>query len=100
MMRAYAETDRLPARFVLSYFGEPFEPPCGNCDNCLAGTVRARRARGRAVRGRRARRPRRLGRRASSSATRTTRVVVLFDDVGYKTLALAVVVERALLRAA
>ena len=27
-------------------------------------------------------------------------VVVLFDDVGYKTLALAVVVERALLRAA
>ena len=27
-------------------------------------------------------------------------VVVLFDDVGYKTLALDVVVERALLRAA
>jgi len=27
-------------------------------------------------------------------------VVVLFDDVGYKALALAVVVERALLRAA
>jgi len=26
--------------------------------------------------------------------------VVLFDDVGYKTLALAVVLERALLRAA
>jgi hypothetical protein len=27
-------------------------------------------------------------------------VVVLFDDVGYKTLALGVVLERALLRAA
>ena len=40
------------------------------------------------------------GARASSSATTTTALVVLFDDVGYKTLALAVVVERELLRAA
>src|SRR5207237_2688814 len=41
MMRGYAETDGCRRGFVLSYFGEPFEPPCGNCDNCLAGRVQA-----------------------------------------------------------
>ena len=41
MMRAYAETDDCRRAFILSYFGEPFEPPCGRCDNCEAGRVHA-----------------------------------------------------------
>ena len=41
MMRAYAETDDCRRAFILSYFGEPFEPPCGLCDNCEAGRVHA-----------------------------------------------------------
>src|SRR5215210_7711220 len=41
MMRAYAETDGCRRAFVLSYFGEPFEAPCGNCDNCVAGHAAA-----------------------------------------------------------
>ena len=34
MMRAYAETDGCRRAFILGYFGEGYEPPCGNCDVC------------------------------------------------------------------
>jgi ATP-dependent DNA helicase RecQ len=100
MMRAYAETDACRRGFVLSYFGEPVDGPCGNCDNCDAGRaaeaappadvpfpVGARVAHGDWGEG--------VVQRYDDAA-----LVVLFDDVGYKTLALAVVVERELLRAA
>ena len=95
MMRGYAETDACRRAFVLSYFGEPFESPCGSCDNCAAGRTEAVPRRG-ALRRRRAGQPRRVG-RGRRAALRRRRTVVLFDEVGYKTLALAVVVERALL---
>jgi ATP-dependent DNA helicase RecQ len=98
MMRSYAEADGCRREFVLSYFGEPFEAPCGNCDNCLAGrseaapaqvpfSVGARVAHGDWGEG--------VVQRYDDAA-----VVVLFDDVGYKTLALDLVLERELLRAA
>jgi ATP-dependent DNA helicase RecQ len=99
MMRSYAETDGCRREFVLSYFGEPFEPPCGNCDNCLAGhaspgppagmpfAVGSRVAHGDWGEG--------VVQRCDGAA-----IVVLFDEVGYKTLALEVVLERSLLRAA
>ena len=100
MMRAYAETDTCRRGFVLSYFGEPVDGPCGHCDNCEAGRaeeaappddvpfpVGARVAHGEWGEG--------VVQRYDDDA-----LVVLFDDVGYKTLALAVVVERELLRAA
>lgn len=34
MMRGYAETKACRREYILSYFGEAFETPCGNCDNC------------------------------------------------------------------
>lgn len=37
MMRAYAERKGCRRAFLLGYFGEDFEPPCGNCDNCDRG---------------------------------------------------------------
>jgi ATP-dependent DNA helicase RecQ len=37
MVRGYAEHDTCRRAFLLGYFGEAFEPPCGNCDNCEAG---------------------------------------------------------------
>src|SRR3954451_19018892 len=41
MIRAYAELDTGCRRdFILNYFGQSFDPPCGNCDNCGAGRVR------------------------------------------------------------
>ncbi len=39
MIRAYAETTGCRRGALLGYFGEPFEPPCDNCDRCLAGDV-------------------------------------------------------------
>src|SRR3954468_25042470 len=96
MMRAYAEADGCRRAFVLSYFGEPFEPPCGNCDNCVAGlgddvptqqpfAVGARLVHERFGEG--------VLQRYDGDA-----LVVLFDDVGYKSLALGPVTERNLLR--
>jgi ATP-dependent DNA helicase RecQ len=100
MMRAYAETDTCRRAFILSYFGEPFEPPCGNCDNCVAGRAEAAAAPDDV--------PFAVGSRVAHGEWGEgvvqryddEAVVVLFDEVGYKTLALAVVVERSLLRAA
>jgi ATP-dependent DNA helicase RecQ len=99
MIRGYAETDGCRRAFVLAYFGEPFEPPCGNCDNCLAGRtgdatpddvpfeVGSRVAHGQWGEG--------VVQRYDDDT-----VVVLFDEVGYKTLALEVVEARRLLRTA
>jgi ATP-dependent DNA helicase RecQ len=96
MMRGYAESDGCRRALVLSYFGEPFEPPCGNCDNCEAGRgavapatdvpfeVGERVVHGQWGGG--------VVQRYDDDA-----VVVLFDDAGYKTLALEVVRDRGLL---
>jgi ATP-dependent DNA helicase RecQ len=97
MMRAYAETDDCRRAFLLSYFGEPFDPPCGRCDNCESGRVSAppsdvpfpvgaRVAHGQWGEG--------VVQRYDDDA-----MVVLFDEMGYKTLALAVIRERTLLTA-
>jgi ATP-dependent DNA helicase RecQ len=39
MMRGYAETTGCRRQFLLSYFGEQLDDPCGNCDTCAAGTA-------------------------------------------------------------
>jgi ATP-dependent DNA helicase RecQ len=96
MMRAYAELDGACQReFVLSYFGEEFDPPCGHCDNCAGGEVREDEPR----------RPFAVGARVMHDRWEGgvvqryegDQVVVLFDSVGYKTLGLDLVVERGLL---
>jgi ATP-dependent DNA helicase RecQ len=98
MMRGYAEADGCRREFLLSYFGEPFRSPCGRCDNCEAGrgaahagdvpfAVGARVAHARWGLG--------VVQRYDDEA-----VVVLFDEVGYKTLALDVLRERGLLEEA
>ena len=100
MMRAYAEADGCRREFVLSYLGEPFAPPCGNCDNCLTGsTAVAEPARVT---------PFEVGSRVAHAGWGEgvvqryddDAVLVLFDGLGYKKLALEIVLERALLRAA
>ena len=100
MMRAYAETDTCRRGFVLSYFGEPVAGPCGHCDNCEAGRADAAAPPDRL--------PFAVGARVAHAQWGEgmvqryddDAVVVLFDDVGYKTLAIDLVVERRLLRAA
>jgi len=96
MMRAYAETTDCRRAFLLSYFGEPFTPPCGRCDNCEAGRSTAPRADV----------PFAVGSRVSHATWgagvvqryEEDALVVLFDEAGYKTLAVDVVVARGLLQ--
>jgi ATP-dependent DNA helicase RecQ len=96
MMGAYAETGGCRREFVLTYFGEAFEPPCGRCDNCLAGRVAAVGE---------SSRPFPAGARVAHvewgegvvQRYESGAVVVLFDSVGYKKLGLAMVKERGLL---
>jgi ATP-dependent DNA helicase RecQ len=99
MMRAYAEADSCRREMALSYFGEPYEPPCGNCDWCEAHGDEVAEDEGP--------RPFELGARVrheqwgEGAVQRYDdgAVTVLFDEVGYKTLAVDVVEERGLLDA-
>ena len=98
MMGAYAESSGCRREFVLTYFGERFSPPCGNCDNCQAGLVTASD-------GDAATRPFAEGTRVAHERWGEGTVqryeegalVVLFESVGYKKLGLDMVLERGLL---
>jgi ATP-dependent DNA helicase RecQ len=97
MVRGYAEHRNCRRAFLLGYFGEAFEPPCGNCDMCDAGLGVPPPAD--------ADEPFTVGERVDhpefgdgtvqhvSDGT----VTVVFDRVGYKTLATDIVVRRGLL---
>ena len=97
MMRRYAEHTGCRRSFLLSYFGQDYPGPCGNCDNdrTLAG-------------GKATARPFAVGERVTSERWGEGTVqrydgdqlTVLFDDHGYRDLLLPLVVQRQLLRRA
>jgi ATP-dependent DNA helicase RecQ len=95
MIQAYAEHDGCRRHFILSYFGEEFEPPCGNCDNCDAGLVTADDSDEPFAVGERVRHEKWGG--GVVQRYEADSIVLLFDAVGYKTLGLDLVVERGLL---
>jgi ATP-dependent DNA helicase RecQ len=101
MMRGYADTTRCRRQFLLGYFGEQLDEPCGNCDTCTSGSayehVESVTAGEHPF--------------PVDSAVEHTewgpgivmrheedRIVVLFDEVGYKTLGLQAVIDHGLLR--
>jgi ATP-dependent DNA helicase RecQ len=94
LVRRYAETTDCRRRLVLETLGEEHPQPCGNCDSCDAGTA------GAAVD-----RPFRIGAQVrhrefgpgTVSSYEEDRVVVLFEEAGYRTLALDLVEEQQLL---
>jgi ATP-dependent DNA helicase RecQ len=96
MMGAYADASTCRREFVLTYFGERFEPPCGHCDNCDAGLVPDDEI---------AERPYTEGSRVVHDKWggglvqryEEDQVVVLFDSVGYKKLGLGMLAARGLL---
>jgi ATP-dependent DNA helicase RecQ len=98
MIRSFAEAQSCRRQYLLNYLGEEFSPPCDACDNCRSGRTAALLAAGGddtftlddAVR---------HARWGAGRVVRVEgdRVVVLFDDVGYKTLANTAVVEQGLL---
>jgi ATP-dependent DNA helicase RecQ len=96
MMRAYAEHDGCRRAFILGYFGEDYDPPCGNCDWCEAhaGAPEAEPDDGLDV-GVRVVHPE-WG-EGTVSGREPDQVTVVFDSVGYRTLDVALVLERGLL---
>ena len=99
MMRRYAEHDGCRRAFLLGYFGEAFDPPCGNCDVDDRGEVEAppKRTAGFAV-GDRVRHPE--WDEGTVQRVEDDQLTVVFDGVGYKSLLAADVEERNLLRPA
>jgi len=95
MMRRYAEQPGCRRSFLLSYFGQDYPGPCGNCDNDL-GPGQAQPADV----------PFGVGARVLSErwGTGTVQhydgdsVTVLFDEHGYRELFLPVVLDRGLLQ--
>jgi ATP-dependent DNA helicase RecQ len=95
MMRGYAELRDCRREYLLNYFGEDLDPPCGNCDNCDAGLVHEEPQE----------RPFPLGERVrheewgEGMVQRYERdtMTVLFDEAGYKTLAVELVERGGLL---
>jgi ATP-dependent DNA helicase RecQ len=95
MMRTFCETTACRRSHVLSYLGEPFEPPCHRCDNCdkrdtqpvdtsptyLPGAVVHHHSWG----------------RGTVMQSDQDIVTVLFDTAGYRNLSLELIAERGLL---
>ena len=95
MMRRYAEHTGCRRSFLLSYFGQDYPGPCGNCDNDLGPAEPAPGAVPFAV-GARV-----VSERWGDGTVQRydgNRVTVLFDEHGYRELFLPVVLERGLLR--
>jgi len=100
MMRAYAETDGCRRAFVLGYFGEDFDPPCGNCDVCERrgdelARIEAEQPEGVPDVGARVRHG--LWGEGTVAGHEEGQITVVFDAVGYKTLATDLVLEKGLL---
>jgi ATP-dependent DNA helicase RecQ len=95
MMRRYADHTGCRRSFLLSYFGQDYPGPCGNCDNDLAPAAPPPDSV-----------PFPVGARVVSerwgegSVQRYDgdHVTVLFDEHGYRELYVPVVLERGLLR--
>jgi ATP-dependent DNA helicase RecQ len=98
MMRGFAETTNCRSQTLLAYFGEALRRQCGHCDNDLTGVssaipsdepfpVHSKVAHGEWGPG-------------TVMGYEEDRMTVLFDEVGYKTLSVPVVVENSLLSAA
>ena len=96
MMRGYGETNGCRRQFLLGYFGEQLGHACGNCDTCEAGTAHEQPADDGEFRLNTEVQHPEWGHGIVMSIDQD-RLTVLFEEVGYKTLALAAVEEHDLL---
>ena len=96
MMRGYADMTDCRREYILNYFGEVYTPPCDNCDNCLAGRsiIRSSSVQPFPLNSQVVHKtwgPGLVMRYAGDA------MVVLFDSVGYRTLAVDLVMAEGLL---
>jgi ATP-dependent DNA helicase RecQ len=95
MIRGYAEVQDCRRKYMLNYFGEELGEPCGRCDRCEAGITSQDE-----------KQPFPLNSRVTHQSLgegmvmryEGDKMVVLFDDAGYKTLGVELVLEQGLLR--
>jgi ATP-dependent DNA helicase RecQ len=98
MMRGYAEVRDCRRKFLLNYFGESFDAPCDRCDNCEAGIIVENKGY----------QPYPLNSRVVHKSWgeglvmryEGDKIVILFDQVGYKTLETQMAVLRSLIKRA
>jgi ATP-dependent DNA helicase RecQ len=98
MMQGYAELDDCRRTYILNYFGETTDGACGFCDNCDAGVIGTEATD----------EPFALNARVTHAEWgdgtvmryEGEKMTVLFDAVGYKSLAVPLVMERSLLKEA
>ncbi|MEU0948157.1 RecQ family ATP-dependent DNA helicase [Streptomyces canus] len=114
MMLGYAETTGCRRRFLLGYFGEAYDAPCGACDMCATPEPRSEDRVVDGVGGT-SEEPSSPGAAPYAAGTRVQhaewgegtvmseegdRVTVLFESMGYRTLSLAAITGKGLLSAA
>jgi ATP-dependent DNA helicase RecQ len=96
MMRRYAEMTDCRRRFLLRYFGQGADDPCGRCDNCDAGRSTPA-GHGLSSFGAGMRVEHHEWGRGVVLADEGDRITVFFDEVGYKELLNSAVLKHHIL---
>jgi ATP-dependent DNA helicase RecQ len=102
MVRQYAETLACRRQYLLAYFGEQLDEPCGNCDTCSSGTAYAQEEASPVAEGDApfpvdaAVRHREWG-DGTVMSVEEDRITVFFESEGYRVLSLPAVEENDLL---
>ena len=98
MMRGYAETTGCRRQYLLAYFGEQLDEPCGNCDTCEDGTAEEQPDADASPFPLQGRVEHAQWGEGLVMRYEGDRIVVLFEQVGYRTLSLEAVQRGGLLR--